>query len=299
MEKITFISATHVQTEIRGLSVEFLVSYFRERGGFLTDIQNESIFIITFTDFALIQWRLYEGVTVEKLIKLSFPFAVEWISSRVKDGTLKDFEEKIVSTEDNINPYPFDTTKISIIEGHEIIFADNNTDIGTRIETNIIADTIIELRDNINALVYSKHTENLLNLVQERNILNLFRKIDNREQFAYAISTLGNLVTDMNTKLLRKITYNYDEETKSLRLLELFIESIDIEQNQLIKVLKTINRIRQGFPVHSDKTGIIQNLKKFGIDYPIIDYDTTWQILLEKYNIALTELLEKINKYTA
>jgi hypothetical protein len=300
MEKITFISVTKGWTNISGgFAVDYRLSYFKEKAGYLKDIKSESIFKITFTDIALASWGVYDCINVDKLIKLSFPFAVEWISSRVKDGTLKEFEEKIISSEDNIDPYPFDIEKIEKIEGYEITFSTNNTDIGTRIKTNIIADTIIELRDNINALTYSKHKENLLFLVQERNILNLFRRIDNREQFSYAISSLGNLASDMNTKLLRKLTNNDEEDVKSLRLLELFLGTIDDEKNNIIEILKTINRIRQGYPVHSDKTGIIQHLKKFDIDYPIIDYDLTWQILLEKYNIALEELLEKIKKYAA
>lgn len=275
----------------------FLLIILKENEGFFKDVKLECLFKITFTDIALVQWGVFKDIPAEKLIKLSFPFAVEWISERVQDKTLKDFEEKIISTEDNINPYPFDIDKIDKIEGYEIVFANNNIDIGTRIITNKIADNIVELRDNINALIYGKHRANLLNLVQERNILNLFRMIDNREQLSYAISTLGNLVTDLNTKLLKNLTQNSDEELKSLGLLELFLITIDKEPNQIIDILKTINRIRQGFPVHSDKTGIIENLKKFEISYPILDYNKTWQILLEKYNLSLSELLEKIKKY--
>ena len=299
MEKITFLSAKQGSTAIRGFAVDFMVSYFKESDGLLKNIKLECLFKITFTDFALAQWGVLGDITATNLIKLSFPFAVEWISERVKDRTLKEFEEKIISTEDDINPYPFDIEKIEKIEGYEITFANNNIDIGTRIITNKIADNIIELRDNINAIIYNKHRDNLLVLVQERNILNLFRKIDNREQLSYAISTLGNLVTDLNTKLLKKITQNKDKEIKSLELLDLFLGTIEKDQNQIIDILKTINRIRQGFPVHSDKTGIIDNLKKFDISYPIVDYDRTWQILLENYNLALSELLEKIKKYAA
>lgn len=299
MEKITFISAKFGQTLVNGLSVDFTIKYYKENKGLLKDITQDCWFKVTLTRFALIEWGLLNDINEEKLIKLTFPFAVEWLTERVKDGTLKEFEEKIISTEDRINPYPFDIQKIERIEGFEVIFSENNEDIGKRIQTNLIADTIIELRDNINALIYSKNKDILLKLGQERNILNLFRIIDNREQFSYAVSTLGNLVNDLNSDLLRKITGNKDKETKSFVLLEEFLNSIDSEPNDTIEIFKTINRIRQGFPIHTDKTEIIKNLKKFGIEYPILDHNETWLILTERYKYGLSELLTKIKKYAA
>ena len=299
MEKITFISATFGNTLINGVAVDFRLKYFKKNKGYLRDESSESWFKVTLTRFALIEWGMMENLDEEKLIKLTFPFAIEWISQRVKDGTLKEFEEKVISTEDKINPYPFDINKIEKIVGYEIIFSENQVDIGTRIQTNLIADTIIETRDNINAIIYSKHNENLLKLGQERNILNLFRSIDNRDQFTYAISTLGNLVNDLNPKLLRKITLNKEKEVKSFVLLQEFLDKIDNEGNEIIDIFKTINRIRQGFPIHTDKSGVIKNLKAFNIDYPILDHNMVWQILLEKYKTGLIKLLEKIKKYAA
>lgn len=299
MEKVTFVSANFGHTLINGMSVDFKISYFKENKGYLKDVNVDCRFKVTMTQFALIQWGLIDNINEEKLIKVAFPFAVKWISERVTDGTLKEFEEKIISTEDQINPYPFDIQKIDKIVGYEIIFTADQIDIGTRIQTNMIADSIIELRDNINALIYSKHRDNLLKLNQERNILNLFRKIDNREQFTYAISTLGNLANDLNTNLLKKLTGNTDENAKSFFLLDQFLKTIDNEENQSVEIFRTINRIRQGFPIHTDKAGIIENLRKFKINYPIIEHDETWQVLLEKYKIGLSELLFKIKKYAA
>lgn len=299
MEKVTFISAKYGNTLTNGVAVDFVIKYSKTKKGLLKDEIRNSLFKVTLTRYALIQWGMLENLDTEKLIKLTFPFAIKWISERVKDGTLKEFEEKIISTEDKINPYPFDIQKIEKIEGYEIKFSDNNIDIGTRIQTNILADSIIELRDNINALIYSKHRENLLKLNQERNILYLFRKIENGKQFSYAISTLGNLVNDINPKLLKKITGNDDKDVKSFALLEQFLSSIDEEKYQVVEIFKSINRIRQGFPIHTDKSDIIKNLRKFNIDYPIIDHNEVWQILLEKYKLGLKEILEKIKKYAA
>lgn len=299
MEKVTFISAKYGNTLVNGVAVDFIVKYTKTNQDFLKDEKLDSWFKITLTRYALIQWGLLENLDEEKLIRLTFPFAIKWISERVKDGTLKEFEEKIISTEDNINPYPFDIKKINKIEGYEIKFSGNNNDIGTRIQTNKLADSIIELRDNINALIYTKHKDSLLKLNQERNILSLFRKIENSEQFSYAISTLGNLVNDINSKLLKKITGNNVKDVRSFALLEQFLVTIDKEENQIIERFKSINRIRQGFPIHTDKSDVIKNLRKFNIEYPIIDHDKAWQIILGKYKSGLKELLEKIKKYAA
>ena len=194
---------------------------------------------------------------------------------------------------------PYDVNKIDEIEGYKIEFVADNLDIGTRIQTNLIADTIIELRDNINALIYSKKKVILLKLGQERNIIYLFSEVDNREQFSYAIATLGNLVNGLNTDLLRDLTGNKEKDKMPLALLEEFILSIDSEPNGSIGIFRTINRIRQGFPIHSDKTEIIKNLKKFNIDYPIEDHNEAWQVLIDKYRIGLLELIAKIKTYAA
>ena len=178
-----------------------------------------------------------------------------------------------------------------------IEFNSEKADIGKQIQANLIADSIIELRDNINALIYSKNKDILLKLGQERNILHLFRTIDNQEQFSYAIATLGNLVNDLNVDFLRKVTSNTDRDIKSFGLLELFLNSIDNTPNKSIEIFKTINRIRQGFPIHTDKAEIIKNLNKVGIEYPIENHNDSWQILLKYYKSGLTDLLNKIKKY--
>jgi hypothetical protein len=299
MEKVIIISARIGNSQAYGHTVDYVVIYHKENDNFLKDTNNEHRIKITLTHFALIGWGFVDNLTTDKLIKITFPFAVRFISERIKDGTLKEFEEIIIRREDNFFPYPFDISKIDKIEGYEIEFSGEKVDIGKRIQTNLLADTIIGLRDNINALIYYKNKDILLKLVEERNILNLFRAIDNQEQFSYAIATLGNLVNDLNVDFLRKITGNTDKDIKSFGLLEQFLTMVDNTQNESLETFKTLNRIRQGFPIHTDKTEIIKNLKKIGIDYPIENHNDAWLILIEKYKNGLIDLLKKIKKYAA
>ncbi len=299
MEQITFISAERGNTMLNGVSIDFKMRYSRTRKDFKKNEVRDILLKITLTRYVLIQWKVSENLETENLIKLTFPFAIKLISEKVKDRTLKEFEEKVITTEDKIVSYPFDINKIKKIEGYKIDFSDSESDndIGSRIEINILADSIIELRDNINAIIYAKEKDILLKLGQERNILYLFRKIENREQFFFAIATLGNLVTDINSKLLKKILNNHEKNLKSITLLEHFLTNIENKKYQAVEIFKTINRIRQGFPIHTDKADLLKNLKKFNIDYPLNDYNKTWQLLLEKYKLGLIELLETVNKY--
>jgi len=299
MEKVIIKSAKYGVTQVGGYAIDYTVIYHKNNPDFLKDTNKEYWIKITLTYFVLMGWGYNKNLDIKNLIKITFPFAVKFISERVKDGTLKEFEEIIISREDNFFPYPFDIQKVDKIEGYEIQFLGEKVDIGKRIQTNLIADTIIELRDNINALIYSKENDILLKLGQERNILHLFRAIDNQEQFSYAISTLGNLVNDLNVSLLRKMTANNEKNKKSFALLEQFLNTIDNTPNESLEIFKTINRIRQGFPIHTDKAEIIKNLKKFNIEYPIDNYHYVWQVLIEKYKFGLRDLLKKIKKYAA
>lgn len=299
MEKVIIKTARFGDTQVNGLAVDYFVVRHKDNDNFFKDTNDEYWIKITLTHFALIGWGFVDNLDTNKLIKITFPFAVRFITERLKDGTLKEFEEIIISREDNFFPYPFDLNKIDKIEGFEIEFNSEKTDIGKRIQTNLIADSIIELRDNINALIYFKNKDILLKLGQERNILHLFRTIDNQEQFSYAIATLGNLVNDLNVDFLRKVTSNSDKDIKSFGLLEIFLNAIDTTPNESIEIFKTINRIRQGFPIHTDKAEIIKNLKKIGIEYPIENHNDSWQILLKYYKNGLTDLLNKIKKYAA
>lgn len=298
MQKIIITIGKIGATQYSGFAVDFYANYVLPSKGFRKDEISEHWIRIILTQYAILGWGFGEIPNNGLLIKIAFPFAIELISEKVKDGTLKDYEEKIISRGIDTMSYPYDLDKINKVEGYEIDFPQEDFDIGKRIETNKIADSIIELRDNINALIYSKRKDILLKLGQERNILSLFRRIDNSEQFAYAISTLGNLVNDINTDLLKILIKDVESDKKPFQLLEIFLTQIDSEPFNTVDIFRTINRIRQGFPIHTDKTDIIIALKKFDIDYPIEDYNKAWQIISENYRLALAGILDKIKRYS-
>ena len=59
------------------------------------------------------------------------------------------------------------------------------------------------------------------------------------------------------------------------------------------------NRLRQGYPIHTDKAnGVIEAHSFFEIDYPINDFKSAWEKLLISYLEVLKELFDLIKKET-
>lgn len=87
MEKIIFKSARLGNTEVNGLSVYYIVAIHKANDNFLKDTNNEYWIKITLTHFVLMGWGFVDNLDPTKLIKISFPFAVRFITERMKDGT--------------------------------------------------------------------------------------------------------------------------------------------------------------------------------------------------------------------
>lgn len=300
MERIIIKEAKYIQQNYaRGYAVDFEIEHIKEKEGFQKDEVFYATFRILFSAVALSRWNI-KVETESKIILLAFPYLVKSVTNRIQDGTLKDYEEEIVSIENTgTTIYPYDIEKIEKVVGYEFKLENQNQPISERIEQNKLANEIIVLRDNINVLIDSKTNESLFKLSQERNILYLFRKVETEEQLTFAIASLTNLITNLNNKLLRKISPDAENDDKSLVLLTKFLSSIDNEHDEIIKDLRLIYKLRQAFPIHTDKADIVKTLKKIGIDYADKDYDKIWNILLRKYCDSLYLIMKKIKKYVA
>jgi len=62
-----------------------------------------------------------------------------------------------------------------------------------------------------------------------------------------------------------------------------------IDKN-ITDTLKYFGRIRQGYPMHTDIAGIRDGLAFFNVNYPIENYEETWQLLLTSYLSILKDL---------
>ena len=297
MIHITFQKPTIAPQLINGILVDFIFSITQDGTAYKKDRYSEHVFRIGFSTFLLMGWG--EGIySLEEntIIKMAYPFVESNIIEKINDGTIKDFDERIYTREDNLPQYPFDLNKIGTIEGKKIDVEEPQRTIGEIIETNPLADEIIQLRDNINTLFHDKHKENLLFLNEERGILNFFRAVKTEEEFTHRIASLGELIKNMNSKKLKSIVKEHDDKDGSISLLEKFIKQTGKKEFKLIEIFRNINRVRQGFPIHTDKAGVISSLGYFGLTYPIDDYSYAWKIILMNYRDALQELKEIVAK---
>jgi len=295
MIHITFYQPNLAPRLINGVLIDF--SYILKKDGkkYEKDPISEHVFRIGFSTFLLMGWGedIY-SLKEDKIFKMAFPFAESLIVEKINDGTIKEFDERIFTREDNIPQYPFDLIKIGTIQGKTIDIVEPQSTISDMIETNPLADEIIQLRDNINTIFHDKHKENLLFLNEERGILNFFRVVRTEEEFTHRLASLGELIKNMNSKKLRSIIKEYDDKDGSISLLEKFITQTGKRDFKLIEIFRNINRVRQGFPIHTDKAGIISSLGYFGLTYPIDDYSYAWKVILLNYRVALQELKEII-----
>lgn len=158
---------------------------------------------------------------------------------------------------------------------------------------NKIAGEIIQYRDLINAIVYNKHKEKLLELDQERNLFDFFKSANSSEEFSHRIASLASLVGKMNKKLLIKLTDESDKTKGTIALLNSLIEVKYKNRSTAVETLRKINKLRQGYPIHTDKAkGIIDAYNYFEIEYPITDFQRAWKILLKKYMESLKQIFD-------
>ena len=234
-------------------------------------------------------WRLNEN----DLIKVLFEYGKRHIIQKLKDGTLSSEEELLLSTSTAEVPCPFDPSRIPSPTGTTI-----EVDLGgvsfMKDQTFLqLASLIIDNRDNINAIFSNIHKEKLILLNEERDLLQLFRDASNPEEFFYRICALANAATTFNIKILREITGISDTQIKSISLIENYLETINSSSPEIIKTLRSINRIRQGYPVHGDQAdGVLEAHRYFNLRYPIDDFSNSWKTLLIHYLNALKKLLE-------
>jgi hypothetical protein len=226
------------------------------------------------------------------LIKVLFEYGKRHIIQKLKDGTLSQNEELLLDTSAEI-PCIFDPSRISNPAGTTIEVDLSQTPIMSDQIFLQLASSIIDARDNINAIFSSIHKEKLILLNEERDLVQFFRDAVSQEEFFYRLCALANAATVLNVPIMRKITEISDTSVKSISLLEQYLKSIDAPCTEIIKTLRYINKIRQGYPVHGDKIqGVVGAHKFFNIEYPIDDFSKSWRILLVNYLNALKMLLD-------
>jgi hypothetical protein len=242
------------------------------------------------SDVLSMTWQLPFNSKPQDAEKILLQFAKETIFEKLKEGTLNEEEEIVLMTATQPNVCPYNPGNLA-----ETKYAEYEVEMGSKllmqeISENKLAASIIETRDMINVVFSSKHNEKLLLLNQERNLLDFFKTAKTEEDFSHRLSSLGQVSRYMNVAILRKLTKETDTQLGSVILLEKFLISINKPNKVVTDTLRQIGRIRNGYPAHMDIPDVIKGYKHFGINYPIVNYETAWTTLLNHYLQALKEL---------
>lgn len=238
-------------------------------------------------------WQPSENYS--ELVRLLLPYGLEEIKKKYKEGTLNKFEEIVLLLSNHPSKRIYNIDELPEVAGFEEIITIAEKEIAEEIQENKLAGEIIQYRDLINAIVYNNHSKRLIELDQERNLLEFFKSAKTNEDFSHRIASLGALIGKLNKKLLIKLTESTDNSLGTIALLELLVKKYDEEKIIITEILRQINRLRQAYPIHTDKaTGVISAHEYFGIDYPVTNYDKAWKILLGKYLFSLKNLFELI-----
>jgi len=237
-------------------------------------------------------WSMQPDKDYPNLIKMLLQVGKDKIIEKLKEGTLTNNEELMLLTSTHTNSPPYNPDYLIEPENAEYEIEVGEKMLSEEIKENKLAAAIIESRDTINAIFHSKNGEKLLQLNEERNLLDFFKTAKTEEEFSHRISSLGEVSRNMNVKILRKLTNETDTKLGSVALLDKLLTSLGSQDKSTTEILRNIGRIRQGYPVHTDITGVIQGCKYFGLKYPVEDYESTWTALLNFYLTSLKQLYE-------
>lgn len=237
-------------------------------------------------------WSNNPSGDYKNLVKILLQVAKDKIIEKMKEGTLNTHEEVLMLS----NAYPkeclYNPDNLIDVANAEFEAEMGQKVLSEEIKENKLAASIIEVRDNINAIFHSAHKEKLLILVQERNLLDFFKSANSVEEFSHRMASLGHIAPNLNAPVLQSILNEKDTQIKSIGLLEKYLVSIGKPNKDIILVLRNINRVRQSYPVHSDLAGTAEALAYFNINYPIKDYEDAWTKLLNAYLTSLNQLCD-------
>ncbi|MCX6354163.1 MAG: hypothetical protein NTZ78_04570 [Candidatus Aureabacteria bacterium] len=289
-KKITFAQPKDLHTERDGIEILFPFSLVDASLVGTPEEESETInhkIIVGASGTLTSCWGLNGG----DLLKVLFEYGKRHVVEKIRDGTLGKKEEIVLTTGNTPYPCRFDASKIDKPER-----ASYTVELPLKpiMEGNIeIAAAIIDTRDNINALFKERFKEPLLVLNQERDILQLFRSADSQEEFFFRICALANLVQNLNVKVLRGITGISDTTMGSISLIEEWLKKIGAPSDSIIPILRNLNCLRKGYPVHGDHIpGVVDAHRYLDIAYPPDNFPKAWHMLLNKYFEALRKLLD-------
>lgn len=161
---------------------------------------------------------------------------------------------------------------------------------------SFLSDDIAEIRDQINAISRDLLGDRLLELPQERAILDVYKPAETPEEFRSRVQSLAGICTAINKSIVGE--YLKKESTKdigSILLLEEMLTTFTSQEkvSEICDTLKNINELRKGYPAHGDNTDkFLSAHDYFGINYPIMNFESSWERVLGAYFRAMKSLVK-------
>jgi hypothetical protein len=161
---------------------------------------------------------------------------------------------------------------------------------------SILSEDISELRDQINTLTKALIGGRLLELPQERAILDIYKSAETQEEFRHRVQSLAGICVAINKSVVgNTLGKQSTADVGSISLLQEYLEKVAGTESasNVCNVLKNINELRKGYPAHGDNTDkFLYAHDFFGLTYPIEDYPTAWDAILGAYLRAMKALLD-------
>ena len=296
VKTVRFNKPIYLQTsrDAAEFAYPFVVEYIIHEGKPEEKLISESFRImvgISGTLATMWGYGVYDNSDLNILKKFLYEHGKRKVIKKIKDNTLNVNEELILLTNNSPQENPYNPDKIEEPNGAIIKVEIPENDLVTKMKEDVLAASIVETMDNINSIFYLNHKEKLLQPDQLSNIVDLFRPVKSRQDFSHSIASLSHMATAMNTGILRKLTSNDDPDKKSIYLLEQYLIFLHSNNEKIISTLKNLNRIRQGYPIHTDiAEGVIKSYRYFGLDHPVEDFEKSWKILMNAYLEILKDI---------
>ena len=159
---------------------------------------------------------------------------------------------------------------------------------------SFLSDDISAERDHVNALSRDLYGDRLLELPQERALLDVYKPTRTPEEFRSRVASIATICTAINADLLRrKLGTDAPANAGPFKLLDAFLTKIATAEKatSVCNPLKNINHLRKGYPTHGDNVDqFLPAHDFFELTYPIEDYAAAWDTVLGAYFTAIKSL---------
>lgn len=252
----------------------------------------------------------------DPLRKVLYEHAKRHVHAKAEEAALGGRSEIQLTSATAPSSCPFDPARIrpTLNQPFEVRIPTRNPMAAA--EPSSLPSQIIDLRDSINAIFGEQFGGRLLSLPQERHVVELFKRCDDHESFAYRVASLGGLATAIDPAALRerpqgapapkpagrKTQHAIAEEAKPIDLLGSFLRNRHpgADVDSIMNAIKNFNNLRRMYPIHTDRAGgVLTAHRFFGIEYPVKDHTAAGERLLEAYRDLLERLLALLKTSSA